>query len=320
MQSSIKKSGRFQGGMPYNALYEPVNKSANDSVWFDGMSHTGTFSVESRYLFSQVLVDQKKNYWFSEKKDKKKEKTNIYIFNERGLFLKNVVVIGNPNLYEFGESVFAACEGSDGKSRIYEYCTESYRLTQQWTLDGFLWDIEKVNGRLYVSSYLAGEDEAVLYNIQGQQTEKLKLGTQFFPTELLGWGTSLYISAFPVLDSDKKKIIELNENQEIVNEVTLNVPPYRFYLHEPELVIHGVELLTGKEEKLVYYNINTGEQKEYSIPQAFTVKESNNQLYLFNPKTQSVVKWHHNERKMTYTNQVPYHDIQKDIDFQSYNQ
>jgi hypothetical protein len=316
MEASLETSNRLQGGgFPYYVLYEPTEKGTTHTVWFDGLSHAGSFSVESQRMFSQILIDGNNNYWFAEKKAKEKEKTNLYIFNEHGKFLKNVIVTGNPNLFEFDYSVFAACEGNDGKGRIYQYCIESYQLVEQWTIEGFLWDLEKMDDRLYVSSYLPGKDAAVLYVIEDKKMEKVDLGEHFFPTYLLSRGTSLYISACPILDCGEKKIIELNMNHERVDEYKLNVSPRRLYMYDGGLIIHTLELASGKKEKLIYYDFKTGDQKVYPIPKNHTVEGNREQLFLFNLETQSLVEWNHDQRGIAKVKHLPQKENQKVIDF-----
>lgn len=233
--------------------------------------------------------------------------------------MKCLPVSGRPNLFEFGESVFAGCEGHDGKGRIYEFSTNDQGLIRQWTVDGFLWGLEMAEDRLYAASYLPDRDAAMLYVIDEEGCSEVRLGSHFFPTDLLYFNGSLYISACPVLDSGGKKIIRLNDDHTIAAEYPLAVSPRQLYSFGSELVIHAVELAPDKQEKLVYFNFAKGTQKEYGIPHAHTIKGIRDRLFLVNLKAQSVSEWNHCKRKITRVNRLPKSESKQVVDFRCYS-
>lgn len=304
--------------LPYYALYEPTSESMKHTVRFNGLTQTGSFSIENPKMFSQVLMDQEGHYWFAEQLEPPKETTHLYVFNNDGSFLKSLSVSGRPNLFEFGDSVFAGCEGKDGKAIIYEFTRKNPTRVHQWTVEGFFWGMEKAGNRLYVSCYLSEQDVAVLYVIEGDEVSEVELGDHFFPTDLLSLEGMLYVAACPVLGDRGKKIIQLDQDLRIVREFTLTTSPRRLYSFDRELVIHALELVSEGREKLIYFDPKTGRQREYSIPHAHSVKGTRDRLFLVNLEAQSIIQWDHRKRKITKINRLPKNDNQHIVDFHCY--
>lgn len=292
-------------GFPYYVLYEQISDGTDHTVWLNGLKQQGSFSIENRGMLSQMLIDHLGNYWFGEEREKSKETTNLYVFNNDGVFLKNLTVYGHPNLFELGENVYAGCEGADGRARIYRFAKDTQHLVREWTVDGFFWDLEQHDDRLYISCYLPEKDEAVLYVIDGDELTDVSLGEHCFPTDVLFLGESLFVSVCPVLRNGEKKVIQLNRQLNVVNEFALNTSPRHLYAFGCELVVHGLELASDEQERLIYFNFSTGQRKEYVIPHAHTIKGNKDRLFLVNLETESVIQWDHKQRKITSVSRLP---------------
>ncbi|HET7579408.1 MAG TPA: hypothetical protein VFK33_09010 [Bacillales bacterium] len=299
------------------ALYAPGSGDQKQTVWFNGSESKDGLRLETDHFFSQILPDDSGHYWLAEHSRSCAKSTGLCVFNSRGKLLKSLSVAGKPNLREFGDSVYAGCEGENGEAQIYEFSKETLTLVQQWTVDGFLWGFEKKDGLLYVASYLAEENLAVMYVIGENHRAAVELGENFFPTDLAVLDDLIHVTACPVIGGGGKRIMQLDESSlEVIREFTLRTSPRQIYSFGSELVVHALELGEDKRDKLICLDLKTGKQREHVIPHSHKIRKDVGWLFLANLKERAVFHWDSEKQKITKVSSLPDHHNRDLLDFQ----
>ncbi|GGE34321.1 hypothetical protein GCM10011391_11260 [Pullulanibacillus camelliae] len=270
----------------------------SQSVLLNDLHHPLYKLVYSQFDFDQLLIDQLGNYWFTENHSSLEKLTHIYIFNQKGDLLKKFLVNGKPTLYENEELMIVACEGTDDKGYIYLFCKRTLRFIEQWAIDGFLWDMECIGNTFYITSYFVDEDEAVIYKINHKKKEVISLGKNMFPTGILCHKHRLFISLSYLEEGNRGKIIECDIEGCLIKELELNIAPHKLYSYKNELVIHGLNMISGQADQLVYINIDTEEQTMYHSPQAIDIKAQDKHMLFYNEQSKTVIYWSHEKRKV----------------------
>lgn len=270
---------------------------AQDYLYHDFINPI-TATLYGQFDFDQFLIDSKGHYWFTEKVVSGKDTTQIYIFNSRGALIKNFVVKGKPTLYEFDRFVIAACEGNDEHSYIYKFCKSHLHLVKEWTIDGFLWDLECTEDALYITSYLPEINEAVLYIIQGSKHKAVDLGTGLFPSGILFQQGALYIAFSFIHSGSKGKIVKYDLEGNTIKELMLNAAPRQMFAYNGEIVLHGLNMTKGSADQLVYFNLENGSCSSYKIPRASDIRLQGKHLLLHNHETESIIYWNHEKKKI----------------------
>ncbi|MGC4378123.1 hypothetical protein WD019_14540 [Fictibacillus sp. Mic-4] len=249
-----------------------------------------------KVLHSELLVDCHNNYWYA--KEEENKQFTIYVFEQKNGVLKSWRSKGQPNFYEFPDCVAVACEGDGSKGSVLIFSKEEPELLKEWKVNGYLWDVEKHGETIYISCYIVGEDQAVLYQIQNGKKKRINLGRSFTPTDILCIDDKVYISASPILNGDPKKIVVLNEKGTVIQEYPLEISPRSLYHIGDEILIYELDLAKGKSERIVYLNIKTGEQKQHYIPHSQIVKCTSRSLSLLQQDSQTLFIWDHANRKI----------------------
>ncbi|MCK6255277.1 hypothetical protein LCY76_01275 [Fictibacillus sp. KIGAM418] len=254
--------------------------------------------------YTDVFMDNKKNYWFAKAEDTKNKRHTIYIFDHKNGRLISHKVNGRPNFYEFDDSVVIACEGDGSKGSLLIFSKEQPKLIKEWKVNGYLWEVEKNQGAIYVSCYIVEEDQAVLYVIKDNKKKRVNLGKNMAPTDILCIKDEVYISAAPILNGDPKKIIVLNSKEKVVREYPLSISPRTLYHVEDEIMVYELDLATGKTEKIVYVNLNTGEQFTHAIPNSQVVECTSRSLSLLQQDSKTLFTWDHTNRKIVESRKI----------------
>ncbi|MDM5196979.1 hypothetical protein QUF79_02810 [Fictibacillus enclensis] len=267
-----------------------------------GNSSTPQWNDPQTYI--DVYKDNHKNYWVSQVEGTKLRRHTIYTHNHETKKRLCHPVNGRPNFYEFEDSVVVACEGDGSKGSILIFSKDDPELLKEWKVNGYLWEVEKNNGTLYVSCYIVEEDQAVLYIIKGDKKKRVNLGKNIAPTDILCIGEEVYISAAPILNGDPKKIIVLNNKEKVVREYPLSISPRALYHVENEIMVYELDLATGKSEKIVYVDLNTGEQITHTIPNSQVVECTSSSLSLLQQDSKTLFTWDHCNRKIVCSKKI----------------
>ncbi|GGH87661.1 hypothetical protein JOD43_003990 [Pullulanibacillus pueri] len=270
----------------------------SQSVVLNELLHPFFRSMYSQFDFEQFLIDRDGNYWFIEKNNMYKQTTQIYIFNHKGDLLKNFAVKGKPTLYEKEYLMIAACEGTDDKGHIYSFCKHHLNFIEEWTIDGFLWDMECIGETFYVTSYFVESNEAVLYILNNDKKTVVSLGHDMFPTGILCHKNKLFIALSYLRDGNKGKVIQCGLDGQVVKEIAVEIAPRKLFGYKNELVICGLDMAKGYSDRLVYINLETGKQTTFQLPQAMDVRAQDKHLLFYNGQTESIIYWSHEKRKI----------------------
>ncbi|MBY6038285.1 hypothetical protein KUV80_16685 [Fictibacillus nanhaiensis] len=262
---------------------------------------------ESEFAYSEVFMDNQKNYWFSKKVENHSKEYKLFIFDHKNGCLKSQVIKGQPNFYEFDSCVVVACEGDGSKGSVLIFSKNGPELLKEWKVNGYLWEVEMHNEVLYISSYIVEEDQAVLYIIRNGKKKRVNLGSNMAPTDILCVDNLVYVSGAPVLNGDPKKVMVLNEKDKVFKEYKLSISPRALYQVNGDLLVYELDLSTGKSERIVYINIETGEQKEHEIPHSKIVECTNDSLSLFEQNSKTLYIWDHCNRRIINTQKATEH-------------
>jgi hypothetical protein len=200
--------------------------------------------------------------------------------------------------------VVVACEGDGSKGSVLVFSKNEPELMKEWKVNGFLWEVEMEGNNLYISTYIAEENQAVLYIIADGKKKRVNLGSNFAPTDILCVNGRIHISCAPVLSGDPKKIMVLNNKGKLMSEHKLSISPRTIYEVGDEIMIYELDLATGKSEKIVYLNTETGEQKEHTIPHSQVVECTCQSLSLIQPDSNTLFTWDHSNRKIVESRKV----------------
>ena len=301
-------------------LESDKNREAGQIKWpvrfiYDLSRHI-PYAAYGQLTFEQFLIDSEGRYWFSEKAVDGKETTQIFIFDAKGAILKKLVVQGKPVLYEFERWVIIACEGIEASSHIYKFSKQTLSLEDQWTVDGFLWDLDGAGEALFITSYLTDINEAVLYIVDGNRKKALDLGTGLFPTGIICCGKALYISFSDIQTGCKGKLIKLDWEGHLLEESPLDIAPRQMFLYDGHIILHGLDMAKGSANQLVYYNVQTGERQVYKIPKASDLRPHGKHILLHNREKQSIIYWSHEKRKIIRVLHMP--AMKKEFDAMTY--
>lgn len=297
------------------ALFGPSPGKQDHAVKVSGNERNSSFRVARSGPFSHILSDQNGLFWVVQWTERSSDPTDIHVYNHSGELIETLTVEGRPDLYEYGDSVFAGCESDDGFSRIYQFSKPELKLRKKWKVNGFVWGLYLNRDVLYATCYLPGDNLAVLYVLGEQEEAAIELGENFFPTDLFFLNKVLFVSACPVLGREKSRIIQLDDSFSIIKEFQVNTPPRRIYANETELVVFGRELVRAKNEKLVYCNLETGKRKEFSLPPIHKVQSKDDHLYLLNLEEKAILKWDYRKRKLTKKYPIPEIEDRPLLDF-----
>lgn len=267
-----------------------------------GNSTTDELNDTTQY--TDVFMDSEKNYWLVRADDMKTKRHTISIIDRATGNLKSHKVNGRPNFYEFNDSVLIACEGDGSKGSILIFCKQNLELIKEWKVNGYLWEVEKHKGAIYVSCYIVEEDQAVLYVIKDGKKKRVNLGKNMAPTDILCIEDEVYISAAPILNGDPKKIIVLDNKERVVREYPLSISPRTIYHVEDEIMVYELDLATGKTEKIVYVNLHTGEQFTHTIPNSQVVECTSDSLSLLQQDSKTLFTWDHSNRKIVESRKI----------------
>ncbi|MDR7074910.1 hypothetical protein [Fictibacillus barbaricus] len=259
---------------------------------------------ESEFAYSEIFMDNQKNYWFSKKAEGNSTDYKLFIFDHKNGCLKSQMVKGQPNFYEFESSVVVACEGDGSKGSVLIFTKNGPELLKEWNVNGYLWEVEMNKDVLYISSYIVEEDQAVLYIIRNDKKKRVNLGNNMAPTDILCINNHVYVSGAPVLYGDPKKIMVLNEKDKVVKEHKLSISPRALYYVDGHILVYELDLSTGKSERIVYVNVETGEQKEHDIPHSKIVECTNDSLSLLEQNSRTLYTWDHCNRKIINSQKV----------------
>lgn len=259
---------------------------------------------ESEFAYSEVFMDNQKNYWFSKKVENSSKDYKLFIFDHKNGCLKSQIIKGQPNFYEFESCVAVACEGDGSKGSVLIFSKNEPELVKEWKVNGYLWEVEMNNDVLYISSYIVEEDQAVLYIIRNGKKKRVNLGSNMAPTDILCYENHVYVSGAPVLNGDPKKVMVLNEKDKVVTEYKLSISPRALYQVDNHLLVYELDLSTGKSERIVYIDLQTGEQKEHEIPHSKIVECTNDSLSLLEQNSKTIYTWDHGNRKIINTQKV----------------
>ncbi|MFC0190437.1 hypothetical protein ACFFJY_19280 [Fictibacillus aquaticus] len=261
-------------------------------------------NADEQELFSEILMDSHKNYWFAKQSEEGSLSYKLFIFDHHKGVLKSHPIQGQPNFYEFDSCVVVACEGDGSKGSVLVFSKNEPELIKEWKVNGFLWEVEMEGDNLFISTYIAEENQAVLYIIADGKKKRVNLGSNFAPTDILCVNGRIHISCAPVLSGDPKKIMVLNCKGKLVSEHKLSISPRTIYQVGDEIMIYELDLATGKSEKIVYLNIETGEQKEHTIPHSQVVECTGQSLSLIQPDSNTLFTWDHSNRKIVESRKV----------------
>lgn len=259
---------------------------------------------ESEFAYSEVFMDNQKNYWFSKKVENSTKDYKLFIFDHKNGCLKSQIIKGQPNFYEFDSCVAVACEGDGSKGSVLIFSKTEPELVKEWKVNGYLWEVEMNQDVLYISSYIVEEDQAVLYIIRNGKKKRVNLGSNMAPTDILCHENHVYVSGAPVLNGDPKKVMVLNEKDKVVTEYKLSISPRALYQVDNHLLVYELDLSTGKSERIVYIDLKTGEQKEHEIPHSKIVECTNDSLSLLEQNSKTIYTWDHGNRKIVNTQKV----------------
>jgi hypothetical protein len=259
---------------------------------------------EGAFAYSEVFMDNQKNYWFSKRIDDQSKDYKLFIFDHQNGCLKSQNIQGQPNFYEFDNCVVVACEGDGSKGSVLIFSKNGPELMKEWKVNGYLWEVEMNHDVLYISSYIVEEDQAVLYIIRNGKKKRVNLGSNMAPTDILCHDNHVYVSGAPVLNGDPKKIMVLNEKDKVVTEFKLSISPRALYQVDDHLLVYELDLSTGKSERIVYIDLKTGEQKEHNIPHSKVVECTKDSLSLLEHKSKTIYTWDHCNRMIVNTEKI----------------
>ncbi|MFC7394906.1 hypothetical protein [Scopulibacillus cellulosilyticus] len=282
------------------------NSFQSQSALFNTFEDIIDESFQAAVSFDQFLLDSNGYYWFTEKTTEGQSASQIYIFNSQGDFIKSHGVNGKAaTIYEYNDCILAACEGIDSKGYIYKYSKDDQKLLKTWDIDGFLWDLEKLGDTLYITSYLAETNEAVLYTISGQEVDCKVLGNSFFPTGVLIKDNILYIPVCPLYSPNTGSVLCIDLNSDKVEEIAVSVSPRQILSYGGQLILHGLDMSKGKAESLIYLDPNTKKTESFQIPKASDIRIQGEYLLIFNHETKTVIYWSHAKKKIIRIVQWP---------------
>lgn len=247
----------------------------------------------------ELLIDEHGHYWFIEMNTKRHASSRVFLYAENGELLQHYVFNGKATLYEFTNCIIAACEGPDYKGYIYKINKESYQLEKNWVLEGFLWDVSMHCNSLYVTAYLPKQDEALLYQLNGQTSMTQSLGYGFYPTSLVKSGNQFYLAANYPFSSQKGTVMTLSLAGMKLEERDVGISVRELFTHDDCLVLHGLDYITGTAETLTYVHNLSQQKATYHIPKVTHIKQHNAYLLLFNHKLKTIMYWSHERRKIT---------------------
>ena len=279
-------------------MSQPKGSFQSRSYLFHDWINPMTATLYGKFDFEQFLIDSEGQYWFTEKTLSGKETSQIFVFNTRGAFIKNLAVKGKPILYDFEYFLIAACEGRDGRSYIYKICKKHLQIINEWTIDGFFWDLENINEALYITSYLPEINEAVLYIINGNRKRAIDLGESIFPTGILFQNGSLYIAYSFVYNRNKGKMARYDLDGVVLEEYFFNVGSRQMLTYKDKIVLHGLDMTKGSADRLVYFNVENGHCLSYKIPNTSDIRPEGKQVLLHHHETDSIIYWSHEKRKI----------------------
>ncbi|MBM7644665.1 hypothetical protein JOD45_000858 [Scopulibacillus daqui] len=282
------------------------NSFQSQSVLFNTFVDMIDESFQETAGFDQFLLDTNGFYWFTEKTAEGQSASSIYIFNSCGQLVKSLRVNGKAaTLYEYDDCILAACEGVDSKGYIYKYAKEDQRLLEHWDISGFLWDLEKLGDVLYITSYLAETNEAVLYTISGQEVSCKVLGQGFFPTGVLIQDNLLYIPVCPLYSPNTGSVLCIDFCGNDVEEIPVSVSPRQIFSYDGQLILHGIDMSQGRAESIIYLDPATKKTESFQIPKAQDIRTQGEHLLIFNQETETIVYWSHAKKKITRIVQWP---------------
>ena len=281
-----------------HAIDDIKSSFQSQSVGLNDFAHPFNKSIYGHFDFEQFLIDANGKYWFTEKSNVYKQTTQIYIFNNNGDLLKNFSVKGRPTLYENDKLMIAACEGKDDRGHIYLYCKNELAFIEEWTIDGFLWDMECIGETFYITSYFVDTNEAVFYIIGDNTKKVMSLGDDMFPTGILFHQNKLYISLTYLQDGNRGKVIQTDLDGRIIKEIEMDIAPRKLFSYKDELVIYGLDMAKGYADQLVYINVHTDQQAVYQSPRAVDIKSHDKHMLFYNQQTDSIIYWSHEKKKI----------------------
>jgi hypothetical protein len=281
------------------------DKFQSTSYLYHDFINPMTSTLYGQFDFDQFLIDSRGQYWFTEKNISGKETSQVFVFNGSGALIKNIVVKGKPTLYEFDQCVIVACEGMDSHSYIYQFCKSRLHRVNEWTIDGFLWDLEFIDGAVYITSYLSSINEAVLYIIDENRKKAIDLGTGVFPSGIIYMQGALFIAFSFIYSGSKGKIAKYDLDGQLIEELTLKVAPRQLFTYKGKIVLHGLDMAKGSADRLVYFNVENGNCVSYKIPKSTDLRPQEKHMLLHNHETGSIFYWSHEKRKIIRVVHLP---------------
>jgi hypothetical protein len=173
--------------------------------------------------YEELLIDEHGYYWFTEMNTTRHASSRIYLYNTEGELVKRFVLNGKATLYEFPDCIIAACEGVDYKGHIYRIGKKHHQMITQWTIEGFLWDVEMHEDNVYATSYVPKHDEALVYQLTPHMAVKHSLGYGFYPTSLVKGENVFYLATSYPFSSKKGTVITLSLGGMKLQEKTSDV-------------------------------------------------------------------------------------------------
>ncbi len=248
--------------------------------------------------YEELLIDGRGYYWFTETNTKRHASSEIYLYDSEGQFVKRFVLNGQATLYEFPDCIIAACEGVDYKGHVYQIGKTNHQMMNQWTIEGFLWDVEMHQGAVYATSYVPRDDEALIYQLTSQTAVKHSLGFGFYPTSLVKTENVFFLATSYPFSSKKGTVMTLSLNGMKLGEKTAEVAVRELFTYQSDLILHGLDYEEGTAETLTYFNRYTEEKITYTIPKVTHIRQHGQQLLLFNQRTKTMMYWSHERRKI----------------------
>lgn len=271
----------------------------SQSVLFEDIRRPLINDIPNPADFEEFLIDSEGKLWLTSKMDKCQGTSEIHVFCGQGHLLEQKCVKGKVSLYESSQWLVAACEGEDGYGYVYQFDKTAITLLNEWQIDGFLWDLAIDHNHLHAVSYSPKDNHAYLTSISTLGKDSLCLGEGFFPTGIIKYGAGFYVTTCQLTEPNRGKLLQLDESGIIVNTVIVDTSPRQLFRYDGELILHGLNMETGRADHLVYIHLQTLKAATYNIPKTKDIREQTQHLLLYNDDKQSLFYWNHQERKVT---------------------
>jgi len=259
-------------------------------------------SINKRQLVPTVNYDMYGHLWIAEEYEKEDtdSKANVFVLNNDGGILKTLSVERRPFIIDKGEELFITSRMDGRKGKIYTVSTKTFKITNTYDIDGYIWDIEKNGEYTYISSYIVQNDTAVIYLIKDKQIKKVDLGKSFSPIDLLYFKDNIYVSMYPTSFEGKKKIIQLTtKNLVKTNTFEVSIFPTKLFKYNDFVIIQEINWATGKSDKIMYLDPQSNKQDIYKLNGSYPVmKEDKDGLILLNIEDQSYGFWNYKDRRI----------------------